>query len=68
MTVIDWNQYKMRRDALRNGGPAMSFGSAKPTLIHPPTLQSGDPLTSAHIRIDCLHRYVKAQLLPRSTK
>jgi hypothetical protein len=60
MTEIDWNQYRLRRQSQRNGGPTLSLGSARPSPDTRPT--------SVNIRIDCLHRYVKAQLLSRSTK
>jgi hypothetical protein len=69
MKVVNWNQYWMRRQAQRNGAPVMSLGRAAPAAAHS---SSGTPSSGTHvsdrIRMDCLQRYVKAQLLPRSTK
>jgi hypothetical protein len=64
MKVVSWNQYRMRRDAQRNGGPTLSLGGLAPAT---PGSRASAP-SSDRIRMDCLHRYVRAQLLPRSGK
>jgi hypothetical protein len=64
MKVVNWNQYWMRRQAQRNGAPVMSLGRAAAAAAH----SSSGTHVSDRIRMDCLQRYVKAQLLPRSTK
>lgn len=56
--VVNWNQYWMRRQAQRNAGPVMPLGG----------MPSSATPASDRIRLDCLRRYVKAQLLPRSAK
>jgi hypothetical protein len=64
MKVVSWNQYWMRRQAQRNGAPVMPLGGAAPAAPH---FSPGTP-ASDRIRMDCLQRYVKAQLLPRTAK
>jgi len=64
MKVVNWNQYRMRREAQRNGGPSMSLGGM--TAVS--RSASSNAPSSDRIRMDCLQRYVKAQLLPRSSK
>jgi hypothetical protein len=61
MKVIDWNLYWMQRQAQRNSCALMPLRGAVPVARS--SLHASD-----RIRMDCLQRYVKAQLLPRSTK
>jgi hypothetical protein len=67
MKVVSWDLYRMRRQARLNGGHTMPLGMAGETPAAEQRSRT-QPASSDRIRIDCLHRYVKAQLLPKSTK
>lgn len=66
MKVVDWNLYRMRRQARLNGGHTMSLG--RETQARSDEQRSSQPAGSDRIRMDCLQRYVKAQLLSRTPK
>lgn len=63
MKVVNLSQYRMQRAARMNGGHGTSIGRDSATSSNRGAAPTGD-----RIRMDCLHRYVKAQLLPRSGK
>jgi hypothetical protein len=66
MKVVSWSLYRMRREARLNGGHSMSLGRSESAA------SDSDSTAAAsrpdRIRMDCLHRYLKAQLVPRSPK
>ncbi len=66
MKVVDWNLYRMRRQARLNGGHTVSLGGERRVLTH--EQWPNQPAGPDRIRMDCLQRYVKAQLLSRSPK
>jgi len=67
MKVVDLNRYRLRRQLRLNDGHTMTFGNRAPgsELVPGSVAPTAGP---DRIRMDCLQRYVKAQLSPRSTK
>jgi hypothetical protein len=65
MKVVSWSQYKMRRQAQLNGGYGMPLSADAPAGREPHA--KGSAAHADRIRMDCLQRYVKAQLRARST-